>query len=468
MSIYAEEKPIIAVVDANTEVLDLVSAYLKPKGFQVVAVNDIESVLLDLESHVKTWSLALLDLPSTNKLVVNLLTEIKKLNVLLPIINLKEEAPQEKNASSGLLTNSSGETLVPPFDFQRLIKLINKHLDTKKIKISPVVNSNGNIIGVSPVFVASLNLAKQVAKSNSNVFITGESGTGKELFARYVHANSLQSKGPFVAINCSSIPENLLESELFGHCKGAFTGAVENKTGLFEEAQNGTFFLDEIGDLSLSLQAKLLRVLQDRKIKKVGENQYKPINCRIISATHKTLSAEVKEKRFREDLYFRIHVIPLAIPALRDRPEDLMPLAEYFLKKFAKENNSPTNKFSKEAKNYLMKNKWRGNVRELENTIERAVVLCTGQEIELENFLPNLNYLKANSERIENFDSENEFVVQYSEALPTLDYVILKYVEFAVKKNNGAKDKTAKEIDIDRKTLYKKMKSNEQYNQFAN
>ena len=215
-----------------------------------------------------------------------------------------------------------------------------------------------------------------MAPSTANVFITGESGSGKEVIARMIHNLSPRKDKAFIALNCSAIPESLLESELFGHAKGSFTGASDKKIGLFEEASGGTLFLDEIGDLSLPLQAKLLRVLQERKIKRIGENQMRAIDVRILSATHKDLRKEIAEKNFREDLFFRLNVIPIQIPPLRERKEDIVPLAEYFLRKFTLLNGSTNIKgFSKDALEWLLHQVWPGNVRELENVIERAVVL---------------------------------------------------------------------------------------------
>lgn len=321
-------------------------------------------------------------------------------------------------------------------------------------------NDTNKIIGTNPKFLKALEISKRVATCNSNIFISGESGTGKEVFAKYIHNSGKFSNGPFVAINCSAIPENLLESELFGHAKGSFTGAIDKKVGLFEEAQDGTLFLDEIGDLSLSLQAKLLRVLQERKIKRVGENQQRSINCRIISATHKDLTLEVNEGRFREDLFFRLNVIPINIPPLRDRPEDLIPLAEFFLKKYALKNNSFATSFSSEAIKFICDNLWRGNVRELENSVERAVILSQLPEISVDNFMPSISHFINKSDASHNLVSMNsdDFSIHVENELPSLDYVVNKYIEYAVNKNDGARDKTAKEIGIDRKTLYKRIK----------
>ncbi|OFZ17699.1 MAG: NtrC family transcriptional regulator [Bdellovibrionales bacterium RBG_16_40_8] len=319
-----------------------------------------------------------------------------------------------------------------------------------------------DIIGKSPIFIKTLELAKRVATSSANIFITGESGTGKEVFAKFIHNESKCKKGPFVAINCSAIPENLLESELFGHAKGSFTGAHDKKVGLFEEAENGTLFLDEIGDLSLSLQAKLLRVLQERKIRRVGENVCRPINCRIISATHKNIAIEVKEQRFREDLFFRLDVIPIYIPPLRERQEDVLPLAELFLRKFTTENGSTTKFFSKDVVNFLCENPWYGNVRELENTLERAVVLSDKPEITLIDVIPLSPKREVSLNQGEVEADENTFSVPCRGQLLPLDEMIRQYIEFAVAKKGGARGHAATELGIDRKTLYKRLKLEEQ------
>ena len=318
------------------------------------------------------------------------------------------------------------------------------------------------MIGQSMEFMNLLFVAEKVAQSQANVFISGESGTGKELIAQYIHDKSSQSKGPFVAINCSAIPENLLESELFGHAKGSFTGAIDKKIGLFEEAENGTLFLDEIGDLSLPLQAKLLRVLQEKKIKRVGENQFRSINARIISATHKNLAKEIELGTFREDLFYRLSVVPIQIPPLRERKEDIIPMAEFFLKQYASTNHSKVKCFSADALNYLLDNAWYGNVRELENAIERAVILAKTEQVERSDFTPSIIELnKQNLQEAKETHFEHQFSIGFHDHLPTLDDTIQKYIEFAVSHNQGAKDRTAREIGIDRKTLYKRLKAPE-------
>ena len=241
--------------------------------------------------------------------------------------------------------------------------------------------SRDNIIGRSRSFQAVLEMANAVAPTNSTVLITGESGTGKELVARRIHEVSPRYDRPFVSINCGAFPETLLESELFGFVKGAFTGATHSKEGLFQSADGGTLFLDEIGEMSLPMQVKLLRVLQDWKVRPLGSTEERSVDVRVIAATNQDLSQMVAEKAFREDLYYRISVIPLHVPPLRERPEDVPLLALHFLQRYSEQMSKPLRGISGEALEALSRHAWPGNVRELENAIERAVALETGQEV---------------------------------------------------------------------------------------
>ena len=237
------------------------------------------------------------------------------------------------------------------------------------------------MIGRSPQILRILEMVRDVAESNATVLIEGESGTGKELVARALHYHSSRREKAFIPIFCGSLAENLLESELFGHKKGSFTGAMENKTGLFEEADQGTLFLDEIADISKTIQTKLLRVIQEGEIKRVGESHIRKVDVRIISATNKELEEEVKAGNFREDLYYRLNVINIKMPPLRTRRDDIPLLADYFLKKFAEKNKKYSSGFSKEAMDFLLEYHWPGNIRELENTVERAVILARQNQI---------------------------------------------------------------------------------------
>jgi DNA-binding NtrC family response regulator len=314
----------------------------------------------------------------------------------------------------------------------------------QEVKRSWSLGSNGTVIGKSAAMKAVFDLVSRVSGVTANILITGESGTGKEMVARAIHEMGPRAQKPFVAINCTAIPENLLESELFGHAKGSFTGAINRKRGLFEEAQGGTLFLDEIGDMNVSLQSKLLRVIQERKVRAVGENMSRDVDVRIVAATHKDLKAAIRDGRFREDLYYRLSVIPIVIPPLRQRPDDIPPLAEFFLRKFAATNNVNVKGFTKRAMAKLVKMRWEGNVRELENLVERATVLCTSSLID-ESDIPTSE--AANPE---------QFFAGATADFPTIDQLERRYIEVVLEKTAGRKDKAAQILGINRRTLYRK------------
>ena len=253
--------------------------------------------------------------------------------------------------------------------------------------LAAVTQDNRDMIYRDDAMAAVVKLAQQVAGSEASVLITGESGTGKEVLARFVHSRSQRAKKPFISVNCAAIPENLLESELFGHEKGAFTGALARRIGKFEEANGGTLLLDEISEMDVRLQAKLLRAIQERVIDRVGGGKPVPVDIRIIATSNRNLAEAVRAGQFREDLMFRLNVVNLKIPALRDRPADISELATYFVKKYSEANGLPVRPLSSEARHALSVNRWPGNVRELENTLHRAVILSTGAEIGVDGIL---------------------------------------------------------------------------------
>ena len=253
--------------------------------------------------------------------------------------------------------------------------------------IAAVTHDNRDMIYRDEAMAAVVKLAQQVAGSEASVLITGESGTGKEVLARFVHTRSQRARKPFISVNCAAIPENLLESELFGHEKGAFTGALARRIGKFEEANGGTLLLDEITEMDARLQAKLLRAIQERVIDRVGGSKPVPVDIRIIATSNRNLAEAVREGFFREDLMFRLNVVNLKIPPLRERPADIPELATYFIKKYSETNNLPVRPLSDEARRALNANRWPGNVRELENTLHRAVILATGPEIGIDGIL---------------------------------------------------------------------------------
>jgi two-component system response regulator HydG len=328
----------------------------------------------------------------------------------------------------------------------RALRFRDLHLENSRLlgEIEQT-QSFGKIIGKSPGMRDVFDLIRRVAPASANVLIMGESGTGKERVANAIHSEGPRRANRFVAINCTAIPEALLESELFGHAKGAFTGAVSRKRGLFEEAEGGTIFLDEIGDMNLALQGKLLRVIQERSIRAVGETTDRDVDVRVIAATHKDLKAAIKNGTFREDLYYRLSVIPIVIPPLRHRREDIPLLAEHFLRKYSAANHSAVTTFSQAALARLIAMPWEGNVRELENIVERAVVLARGKSIELTD-LP-----AAGEGNVESF-----FETTLTGTLPTLEEIEKRYFKFVLDKTGGMKEKAAQILGVNRRTLYRK------------
>lgn len=458
----------IVIIDDDSDIQDLIVGFFKPKGYRISTFSDAETAYENFENGLQC-DIIITDLQMPKMSGIDLTKKLKALKVESPIIVMTVTKSTE--VAIRAIQQGAYDFLVKPIHFPQLQISVERALQLKNLKedyqsLRSIVKdqetqSAPGIIGRSPGFVSALDVSRRVAKSTANIFIFGESGTGKEVIAKFIHSESNRKRGPFIAINCAAIPENLLESELFGHAKGAFTGAIAKKVGLFEEAENGTLFLDEIGDLSMSLQAKLLRVLQEKKIKRVGENQARPINCRIISATHKALHEEVAAGRFREDLYFRLNVIPIRVPALRDRKEDIVPLSEHFLKRFASINESPARSFSKDALQYLLDRPWKGNVRELENSIERAVVLSSSDTVQKEDLqLERQGATSFTPPAHAAVKTESDgFPMTDEGQLMTLHDLTQQYIEYALQRNGGAKDKTARDLGIDRKTLYRRIQS---------
>lgn len=460
----------IYVIDDDQDVQDLLEGFFRPRGIQHRQFLDAESALKAFEEDPTACDLVLVDFVLPQMSGLEFTKELKSRGVKAPIILMTAHSTSELAIDA--VRAGAYDFVIKPLHLPQLQVSMERALYLNEIQeenahLKTVVASRDaaladGIIGKSPNFLRALDLAKRVANSNASVLITGESGTGKEIIATAIHRFGQRRKARMVAINCSAIPETLLESELFGYAKGAFTGAGEKKIGLFEEAHKGTLFLDEIGDLSLGLQAKLLRVLQEKKIRRVGENQSIPVDVRIISASHKNLREEIAAKRFREDLYFRLNVIPINLPPLRERTEDIIPLARFFLKKYAHPNGSKATEFSKEAIDYLLKNPWPGNVRELENTIERAVVLCSGQVVNVSDLIFEDSTVQAPVTLPTGAAMAKDiFCLPERQILP-LDAVINRYIMYALQRNNGAKDKTARDLLIDRKTLYRRIKNQDQ------
>jgi two-component system response regulator HydG len=460
-------KPKLFVIDDDVDIQDVVIGFFRTKGYDLRAFSEAEEALAVLKKNPESCDAILVDYKLPQMSGLEFTTALVEAGIRIPIILMTSHRTSELAIEA--IRAGAYDFVVKPIHFPQLLVSVeralylNKMVEENAVLRTVVKQTEGTsfdgIIGKSPKFLKTLDLAKRVASSSSSILISGQSGSGKEVIAKMIHNLSPRKKQPFVAINCSAIPENLMESELFGYAKGSFTGATDKKAGLFEEANGGTLLLDEIGDLSLPLQAKLLRVLQEQKIKRIGENHYRSVDVRIISATHRNLKVEVAEKNFREDLFFRLNVIPIHVPSLVDRVEDILPLAEYFLKKYValngSNNGSKAKGFSSGAVEYLLKNPWKGNVRELQNLVERAVVLSPTPLIELSDLTMGVDD-GSTEPQPKSVCSDTYFDLPTDRILP-LDDVISRYIKFALDLNSGAKDKTARDLSIDRKTLYRRI-----------
>jgi two-component system, NtrC family, response regulator PilR len=371
--------PRILVVDDESSMREMLRIVLRRDGYDVRVAPDGRTALDILKRE--PFDLLLSDIRMPDLSGVEVLRAAKDLN--RDIVAFMMTAYASTSTAVEAMRLGAVDYFTKPFNMDELRLKVRQHLESHRLKqenllLKRALNSRhefSNIIGNSPAMLAVFRLVETIAKTNSTVLITGESGTGKDMVARAVHFNSLRSDHPFVALNCGAVPETLLESELFGHMRGAFTGADANKKGLIEVAERGTVFLDEIGEMNASMQVKLLRILQDRRFRRLGATEEVQADIRIIAATNQDLPTLVAEGRFREDLFYRINVIPIQLPPLRERPEDIPLLAHHFLAKFTALMNKSVHSISGEAQERLVAYGWPGNVRELENVIERAVAL---------------------------------------------------------------------------------------------
>jgi two-component system response regulator HydG len=453
-----EAKGRILVVDDEQEMRSLLEDYFKGEGYEV---HTFPLATAALEALGPTGPLGA---SQTDGDIDVIITDIKMpqmdgLEFTTRLQELRPEIPVVVATAFGSIETAieamrrgAFHYVVKPFKLAEMGVNVDRAIEHRKLQRDNTALrkevkrswSFGDVIGKSEGMKEIFDLVARVSQATANILITGESGTGKEMVARAIHQNGPRSGKQFVAINCTAIPETLLESELFGHAKGAFTGAIQRKRGLFEEAEGGTLFLDEIGDMNVQLQSKLLRVIQERRVRAVGDNVDRPVDVRIVAATHKDLKAAIKDGRFREDLFYRLSVIPIAIPPLRNRRDDIPPLAEHFLQKYSATNNAKVKGFTKRAISKLMGLRWEGNVRELENVVERAVVLCTGTLID-EADVPS-----GGPENAESF---------FSTAIadfPTVSQLEERYVKVVLEKTAGRKDKAAQILGMNRRTLYRK------------
>ncbi len=418
-------KPVM-IVDDDSEMRKALTEAIKRLGYKTEAFENAETALEKLKS--KEYLLVITDMKMPGMNGLTFIKEMRKKVGNIPVIVITGFGTVENAVEA--MKEGATDYIMKPFSF-----------DTLQKAIESTVKRNGNereIITNNPEMKRIIKLAENLAQSDITVLIYGESGTGKELLARYIHNQSRRSDKAFVAVNCAAIPENLLESELFGYEKGAFTGAIDRRKGKFELADGGTILLDEIGEMPMPLQAKLLRVLQEREIERLGGVKSIPVDVRVIATTNKDLHIECLEGRFREDLYYRLNVFPIKLPPLRERPEDIPLLAMYFMQRFSELSGKRIEGFTKEAMEALKRRPWRGNVRELENVIQRAVFLCEDKLIGLDHlWLEEYQQRLNTAGRIK--DMEKELILQ------------------ALKETNGNRTKAAKILGISVRTLRNKL-----------
>lgn len=436
----------ILVVDDEMIVREALSNYLREDGYEAIAVESGEEALKKVESE--RWNILFVDFKMPGMDGLEVLREVKKITSDLPVIIITAYATVDSAVQA--MKDGAYDYVVKPFDPEAIALLVEKVVEHQRLVRENILLRERldqeykfeEIIGRSQPMQDVFELVKNVAASDTTVLITGESGTGKELIARALHANSPRRYNPFITASCGAMPEGLLESELFGHEKGAFTGALYTKKGRFELAEGGTLFLDEIGEISLKTQVDLLRVLSEKSFRRVGGVEPTSIDARIVSATNRDLKKAIQEGTFREDLFYRFNVVSIHLPPLRKRREDIQLLADHFLDKFRAETNKKIEGISSKALNLMMEYDWPGNVRELENAIERAVVVGKGSEIvpqDLPFFKqgvteergPKLKSLK---------DRERLYILQ------------------TLEENEWNISRTAEELGIDRVTLYNKIK----------
>ena len=378
----------VLIIDDEAEIRESLQTLLELEAFDVESAAGGEEGLLRLGD--RAFDLVLLDLALPGRDGMEILAEIRAHDSRLPVIMITAYGTVENAVRA--MQSGAANFVQKPWDNEKLLADVRAAIGRRRVEEENVQLKRAlkqrynfeNIVGKSEVMLKIFDLVSQVATSRSTVLLQGESGTGKEIIAKAIHLNSARRDKPFVPVNTGSMPADLLESTLFGHVKGAFTSAIASKKGLFEVADKGTLFLDEIATMGPETQAKILRVLQDRKFMHLGGIQEIQVDVRIIAATNVDLRQSVREGRFREDLFYRLNVITIDLPPLRQRKEDIPSLVEHFLKKYAEENERPVRRISPEALRPLMAYSWPGNVRELENVIERAVVLSSGPEINVD------------------------------------------------------------------------------------
>ncbi|MFW6202038.1 MAG: sigma-54-dependent transcriptional regulator [Gemmatimonadota bacterium] len=446
--------PKILLVDDETSILETLEILLRGEGFEVEVANSGREALERLPEAAPDAIVADIRMPGISGL--DLLSEVRERDPELPVVLMTAQASLQSAVQA--VNEGAFYYLQKPFSNGDMVALCRRAIESRTLRrenkelkreIQRRERSDAERpVGGSRAFVEVVRLAETIAPSDSTVLITGESGTGKEVLARYIHALSDRSEGPFVSVNCGALPETLLESELFGHVEGSFTGAVRDKDGLFAAAREGTFFLDEVAEMSPALQVKLLRALQEREVVPVGATEPVEIDVRVIAATNRDLEHEIRRGTFRSDLYYRLNVISMHLPPLRERRDDIPLLAEHFLERLAARENGDGEGFTlgEEALEALVEYDWPGNVRELENALERAAVLSKGKAIERDAF----------PDRVVD-PPPAPLVDDESPANPTLETIERAYILWVLRAEDGNKARAAEVLGIDPSTLYRKL-----------
>jgi len=444
------EKANILIIDDEEAIRDSFSQVLKREGYGVKAAKDGREGLKFFKEEF--FHVVLLDLKLPGLDGMRILSKIKEENPETPVIIITGFATIESAVEA--MKRGALNYLAKPCSPGELRHIVKKALESRKVYFENIyfreeLEKKGEfdmVIGKSKAIEKVLDIVRRVSPSESTVLITGESGTGKELLAREIHNHSPRKNAPFVVVDCGALVETLFESELFGHVKGSFTGAYETKHGRFEVANGGTIFLDEISNIGLNIQAKLLRVIQEREVTRIGSTKPIKVDVRILVATSENLADLVRKEKFREDLFYRLNVVPIHLPLLRERKKDIPFLVDHFLQKYNKRARKSINSISPAVKKALTDYDWPGNIRELENTVERAIVLSKGDEIELEDLVYH------------GISASASLFHPAGEKYKLLDEIEMEYIKTVLQAQHGNKSKTARILGIDRKTLLTKVK----------
>lgn len=441
----------ILVVDDEEIIRDSISYILETEGYEVEKAENGKIAYDKIKE--KHFDLVITDIEMPAMKGTELLEKIKTLDQQTAVIIITAFGSLDTAITA--LRNGASDYILKPVEFDELLIKVKRLFEVKDLLIENKVLREeinrkydfDNIVGKSPAIKKVFDMIQTVAETDSTVLISGNSGTGKELVARAIHYRSKRKNKPFIAVNCGAISENLIESELFGHKKGAFTGAISDKEGFIKAADGGTLFLDEISEMPPQLQVKLLRAIQEKEYTPVGTTQSLPVNVRFVATTNRNLEEEVKAGRFREDLYYRLNVVEIHLPSLKEREEDIPLLADHFLNKYRKELNKNIKGIDNDAMRALLAHEWKGEVRELENVIERAVIFCRGEFISVDDLPPSFVPDRGNLE-LSFSDSLEDSVRKFER-----DFIMR-----VLESNNFNKEKTADVLKVGLSTLYRKLK----------